>query len=334
MLRFERRRTGEIMQKMALILGASGKIGRHSRQAFEAAGWAVRCFDRARDDMAVAARGASVIVNGLNPPKYHAWATLIPAITRDVIAAAKASGATVIIPGNVYNLDDRGGEWSESTPHHPPTQKGRIREEMERAYEASGVRAIVLRAGAFIEPDGKDDTMALLFLREIRKGRVFIAGDPNAMQAYCYLPDWAAAAVALADKRLELSTFEDIPFAGHAFTAEQLRQALSTELGRPLAFSHLPWWVMTALSPFWELARETREMRYLWSLSHTLSGAKLARLLPELRPTPFVEMVRRCLPADLRRSTAGLSPAPSASTDASSKARATAARPAQPQSSR
>lgn len=304
MFRFERRRTGETMQKIALILGASGKIGRHARKAFETAGWHVRCFDRARDDMVEAAHGASVIVNGLNPPKYHAWATLIPAITRDVIAAAKASGATVIIPGNVYNLDARGGEWSESTPHHPPTRKGRIREEMERAYEASGVRTIVLRAGAFIEPDGKDDTMALLFLREIRKGRVFIAGDANAMQAYCYLPDWAAAAVALADKRLELRPFEDIPFPGHAFTAEQLRQALSAELGRPLAFSHLPWWVMTALAPFWELARETREMRYLWSLSHTLSGEKLARLLPELRPTPFEEVVRRSLPADLRSSTA------------------------------
>jgi hypothetical protein len=70
----------------------------------------------------------------------------------------------------------------------------------------------------------------------------------------------------------------------------------------------------------------------LWSLSHTLSGEKLARLLPELRPTPFEEVVRRSLPADLRSSTAELSPTPSASTNSSPKAPAIVARRAQQQS--
>lgn len=305
------------MQKTALILGASGKIGRNARAAFEAAGWRVRCFDRARDDMLQAARGAEVIVNGLNPPNYHAWARLIPAITREVIAAAKASGATVIVPGNVYNLDDRGGEWSESTPHRPTTKKGRIREEMERAYEASGVRTIVLRAGSFIEPNGKDDTMALLLMRELKHGKVFVAGDPNALHTYCYLPDWAAAAVALAEKRMQLALFEDVPFPGHAFTAESLRELLSAELGRPLRFGHLPWWVMTALSPFWEMAREMREMRYLWSLSHTLSGEKLARLLPEFRATPLCEVLRQSLPSGLQRADVTARNPPVTSADAS-----------------
>lgn len=292
------------MQKIALILGTSGKIGRHSRRAFEAAGWQVRCFDRARNNLTEAARGADVIVNGLNPPKYHDWATLIPAITRDVIAAAKVSGATVIIPGNVYNLDDHGGEWSESTPHRPTTKKGRIREDMERAYDASGVRTVVLRAGAFIEPHGKDDTMALLFMRNIRASKLVIPGDPSAMQAYCYVPDWAAAALALAEKRHELQMFEDIPFAGHAFTAEYLREVVSAELGRSITFSRFPWWLFSALAPFWELAREMREMRYLWSLPHTLSGEKLACLLPEFRATPLHEVLRSSLPEELRR-TAG-----------------------------
>lgn len=288
------------MSKIALILGASGKIGRHACAAFGGAGWEVRRFDRARGDMTEAARGVDVIVNGLNPPKYHDWATLIPAITRQVIAAAQASGATVILPGNVYNLDDRGGEWSEATPHRPPTKKGRIREDAEQAYRASGIRTLVLRAGNFIEPNGHDDTMALLYLRNIRSGKLVIAGDPAATLAYCYVPDWAAAAVALAEKRHELETFEDVPFPGHAFSAAELRELLAAELGRPLTYSPLPWWLFGALSPFWELAREMLEMRYLWSLPHTLSGEKFARLLPEFQGTPLQEVLRRSLPADLR----------------------------------
>jgi nucleoside-diphosphate-sugar epimerase len=293
------------MTKTVLILGASGKIGRHSREVFGRAGWEVRSFDRKRGNLAQDARGVDVIVNGLNPPKYHDWQNLIPAITRDVTAAAKANGATVIVPGNVYNIGDVPREWSESTPHRPTTKKGRIREEMERAYEASGVQTIVLRAGNFIDPYHSDDVMSLLLLRAIDRGKITVPGDPNVLQAYCYVPDWARAAVGLAEKRGELARFEDVPFPGHAFTAEELRRFLSRELGRELTYASFPWWLFTALGPFWELAREMNEMRYLWNTPHTLSGEKLARLLPEFRSTPLEAVWRAGLPESVARRRVG-----------------------------
>src|SRR5690606_11144032 len=85
------------MAKQVLILGASGKIGSHSARAFAHAGWSVRNYDREAGNMSAAAEGADVIVNGLNPPAYHDWEHLVPAITEQVIAAARASGATVIL---------------------------------------------------------------------------------------------------------------------------------------------------------------------------------------------------------------------------------------------
>jgi nucleoside-diphosphate-sugar epimerase len=279
------------MTKTALILGSSGKIGRHSLQAFAGAGWQVRAYDRKRGDMVSAARGADVIVNGLNPPNYHDWARIIPAVTAQVIEAAKASGATVMIPGNVYNLSPEVSEWSEHTPHTPTTKKGRIREEMEQAYRAAGVRTIVLRAGNFIDPERNGDVMSLVLLRDLARGKVTAPGDVNAMQAYCYLPDWARAAVALAEIKDQLAPFEDIPFPGHNFTLEQLRTFLSARLGRPLGIARFPWWVMTLASPFWELARELREMRYLWDLSCTLSAEKCSRILPDFRATPLSEVL-------------------------------------------
>jgi nucleoside-diphosphate-sugar epimerase len=288
------------MTKTVLILGASGKIGSHSRLAFEQAGWVVRRYDRKAENLLEAARGADVIINGLNPPRYHDWEHLVPAYTAEVIEAARASGATVIVPGNVYNFGATGGEWSEATPHHPNTKKGRIREEMEKTYRASGVCTIILRAGNFIDPRQTDDVMSLVFLREIKKGKLTVIGDASAMQAYCYVPDWARAAVGLAEIRDRLETFEDIPFPGHAFTAEELRAFLSTELGRPLGIAKFPWWVMRLTSPFWELAREMLEMRYLWSTSHELSRKKLARLLPAFEPTSLEEVMLAGVPRELR----------------------------------
>ena len=78
------------MTKTVLILGGSGKIGRHSAAAFRKAGWQVRQFDRVRDDMTRAAMGCDVIVNGLNPPNYHDWAGIIPQICIQLLGTALA----------------------------------------------------------------------------------------------------------------------------------------------------------------------------------------------------------------------------------------------------
>jgi nucleoside-diphosphate-sugar epimerase len=278
------------MTGTALILGATGRIGRHATDAFAAAGWTARRFQRGTD-MAAAAQGADVIVNGLNPPAYHDWDRLIPAITTEVIAAARASGATVIVPGNVYNFGAEPGLWSETTPQRPITRKGRIRVEMEAAYRASGVPTIILRAGSFIDPEAQGDVMAMAHLRDIRRGKVTALGNPDTRQAYAYLPDWARAAVLLAERRKDLAPFEDIPFAGHTFTTRQLRDGLVWIAGRDLGLNTFPWWLMTALSPFWELAREMSEMKGMWSVDHALDGSKLARLCPEFRATPLDEVL-------------------------------------------
>lgn len=290
------------MAKQVLILGASGKIGSHSARAFAHAGWSVRNYDREAGNMSAAAEGADVIVNGLNPPAYHDWEHLVPAITEQVIAAARASGATVILPGNVYNFGAEGGEWSEGSPHAPQTRKGRIREEMERRYRASGTRTIVLRAGNFIVPERRDDVMSMVLLRSLGRDKVTLMGAPDVLQAYCYVPDWARAAVLLAEKRAELAPFEDVPFPGHAFTAEELRAFLTRELGRPIGTTRFPWWAVTLSAPFWELGRELLEMRYLWETPHTLSGNKLARLLPSFQATPLEDVLRAAIPDELRRS--------------------------------
>lgn len=289
------------MENTVLVLGASGKIGTHAAEAFERAGWAVRRYDRRQGDMVSAAAGASVIVNGLNPPRYHDWPRSIPVITRQVIEAAQASGAMVIVPGNVYNFGDRGGEWSESTPHAATTRKGVIRRQMEESYRASGVQTVILRAGNFIDPCRNGDVMSLLLMRNIAKGKLTCAGDPHAMQAYCYVPDWARAAVELAHMRQRLDRFEDIPFPGHSFTVEELRLVVSEYLQRPIELVSFPWWLMKALAPFWELPREMLELRYLWSTPHTLSGAKVARILPGFRATSLREVMLAGLPPALRR---------------------------------
>ncbi|NBD31008.1 MAG: NmrA family NAD(P)-binding protein [Alphaproteobacteria bacterium] len=281
-----------------LVLGATGRIGRHATEAFADAGWTVRPYTRGTD-MTKAAMGADVIVNGLNPPAYHNWAQLIPQITRQVIDAAQAGDATVILPGNVYNFGDTPGTWSETTPQRPVSRKGRIRKEMEAAYRAADIRTIVLRAGSFIDPAGQGDAMAELHMRSIRAGKLTAAGDPDCLHTFCYLPDWGRAAVMLAERRAQLGRFEDIPFPGHAFTIRDLQVMLEAETGRTYRITSFPWMMLRLAAPFWELARELLEMRYLWNTDHRLSDEKLALHLPDFRASDMRTAMLAGLPDDI-----------------------------------
>lgn len=294
------------MSKTVLILGASGRAGRNAATAFAADGWTIRRFDRKRDDIVQAAIGADVIFNGMNPPNYENWAENIPRITADAIRAAKASGATIIHPGTVYGFGNRPGLWSEDTPQRPHTVKGRIRVEMERTYrEASreGVQVILLRAGDFIDPEDEGDVMSVIYLRALARGRLTSAGDPKVTRAYAYMPDFARAAVMLANRRDSLGRYEDIPFAGHAFSVLELKTEIERQIGRGLRLTRFPWGLIRLISPVWRLGRELLEMRYLWSLEHRLDGRKLARLLPDFAPTPLAGVVAASLAANGDRNT-------------------------------
>jgi nucleoside-diphosphate-sugar epimerase len=271
------------MTKTVLILGANGKFGKHCATAFQSKGWTVRRFDRKTQDMTKAAMGADVIVNGLNPPNYNNWATNIPPITRAVIKAAKSSGATIILPGNVYVFGDTPGVWDENTPHSPNSRKGQIRVELEAAYRKAaleGVQTINLRAGDIIDPESPETIMGIVMFKGLAKGKLTLMGRPDVPHSWCYVPDFARAAVALAEKRAELATYEDIPFSGQTMSGTEIKQTLEALLGRSLKTPTFPWWALALASPVWEMARELREMRYLWDTAHQLSSDRLETLLP------------------------------------------------------
>ncbi|OYW56618.1 MAG: epimerase [Rhodobacterales bacterium 12-65-15] len=288
------------MTKTALVLGASGAFGGQVALALEVAGWTVKRFRRG-GDMAAAAMGARVIVNGLNPPNYHDWAGQIPAITAKVIAAGRASGATILVPGNVYPFGVEPAPWGPDTPHRPVSRKGRIRAEMEAAYrkaaETGEPRCILLRGGDFLLPKAPQLLMNRMLLSKVAKNRITTLGDPDAQHAYAYLPDMARAAVGLIERGDALPAYADIPFAGHAFSVNDLASLVARLTGRKMQVARYPVWLFTLLAPFWELAREFREMLYLNSHPHWLDPAPLRHWLPDHKDTPLDQVIAAHLAA-------------------------------------
>ena len=162
--------------KTALVLGAAGGAGGEVARQLRDAGWEVRALKRGmtatpstrdgiiwiggdamnRDEVMAAAQGCSVIVHAVNPPGYRRWAELVLPMLDNTIAAARAQGATIVLPGTVYNFGpDAFPELHEDSPQNPQTRKGAIRVELERRLKAAtdhGARVIVVRAGDFFGP--------------------------------------------------------------------------------------------------------------------------------------------------------------------------------------
>ena len=287
------------MTQTALILGATGRFGSHTAQAFNEARWTTKFFTRGTD-MAKAAEGCDIIVNGLNPPNYQNWQTEIPRITSEVIRAARASGATVLLPGNVYNFGIEPAPWSDKTNQFPCSRKGRIRVEMEKAYlDASrgGVRSIILRAGDFVDTHGSGGFFDLVITKPLARGRISYPGPTDVAHAWAYLPDVARAAVLLAEKRTEFPAFADLSFGGWTLTGAELAEEIMRLTGRTVVAKRMSWLPIQLASPVWRLGRELLEMRYLWNHPHWLDGQKLEQILPEFEPTPIGPALLSTLPA-------------------------------------
>jgi len=156
--------------KTALVLGATGGIGGEVARALAARGWRVRGFARkpqaGRDgldwrqgdamvaaDVAAAAEGVDLIMHAVNPPGYRDWDRLVLPMLENTIAAARAAGAAILLPGTIYNYGpDAFPLIAENAPQHPVTRKGAIRVRMESRLKeaaAAGTTVLVVRAGDF-----------------------------------------------------------------------------------------------------------------------------------------------------------------------------------------
>jgi len=303
--------------RIALIIGATGSFGAHAAQALLKHGWIIRALARNperaargtavhapidwirgdamnRADVVAAAEGARLIVHAANPAGYHDWKGLVLPMVDNAIAAARASGARLVLPGNVYNFaPDAGAEIAEDAPQAPTTRKGVIRVEAERRLRQAadkGVKVLVLRAGDYFGPAAPNSALGWQITR--RGGRmtgVYRPGPAEAGHAFAYLPDLAETLARLVDAEDRLAGFERVHFHGHWLDRnDTMGEAIRRVGGQArLPIRAFPWPMVWALSPVVEMFRELWEMRYLWRQPIGLSNARLIALLGAEPHTPL-----------------------------------------------
>jgi nucleoside-diphosphate-sugar epimerase len=310
-------------QKIALVLGATGGVGGTLSNSLLNHGWQVKALVRdpakaakqcdpritliAGDAMKAAdtlkaAEGVQVIAHCVNPRGYKDWDKLVLPMIDNTIAAAKAVGARILLPGTVYNYGlEAFPLLKANAPQHPISRKGAIRVELEKHLESAshdGVPVLIVRAGDFFGGNAAGSSWFNLALVKPGKPLTSVArpNDPGVGHPWAYLPDLAETMARLLDLGPQ-APFERYHFEGFTdVTGHDMTDAIRAATGKPnLPEKNLPWWIFSLAAPFVTALREVREMRYLWRNPHRLDNTELVKLLGEEPRTPIVAAVKQTL---------------------------------------
>ncbi|MBS9475955.1 NAD-dependent epimerase/dehydratase family protein [Ancylobacter radicis] len=310
--------------KTVLVLGATGGIGGAMAHTLLARGWQVRALTRSgtpglRDgilwqrgdalaaaDVARAAEGASLIVHAVNPPGYRDWDRLVLPMLANTLAAARAGGARLLLPGTVYNYGPDvfapGAPLiTEDAPQAPLTRKGAIRVAMERELEAAAARGdspvLIVRAGDYFGPQAANNWFGQVLVKAGTAPRsIQYPGRAGVGHQWAYLPDVAETMARLVE-RDDLPAFARFHMDGHwDDDGTRMIGAIRRVLGAPdLPVKAFPWTLARLASPVVPLFRELMEMRYLWQEPVRLDNGRLRATLGAEPHTPLDEAVRASL---------------------------------------
>ena len=305
------------MTKSVLILGARGRLGLSAVRAFAAAGWrvlgqvrpgatpppvpGVQWLATALHDTEALhrqAQGVQVVVHAINPAyTTAAWQAEVLPLTEAALAIAQSLGASLMVPGNVYNFGPNAPlVLQPATPQAAHTAKGRVRMAMEQRLAASPVQTIVLRAGDFFG-QGTGSWFDTVVAKELPRGVLRYPAAPGVNTAWAYLPDLAQTFVRVAEKQSVLGAHTVLHFAGHNLCAADWQAVLAGPMaargwlaaGAVPALRALPWWLLRMGGWFSPVLASLVEMRYLWQRPYGLDNFALVRLIgPEPR-TPLAQ---------------------------------------------
>ncbi|SDJ83781.1 Nucleoside-diphosphate-sugar epimerase [Sediminibacillus albus] len=303
--------------KKALVLGASGAIGRAITFELANRGVAVTAFARHRDklerlfkdhpqiavhsgdvfskdELVLAASGNDVIFHAINLP-YPEWGEKQPILLANILEAARIQQAKLAMVDNIYAYAK-----SERVPvpetyaKQPPTKKGTIRLELENMAKQSEVPVLIAHFPDFYGPGVESSVLNYTFQSIVRnKGAMFV-GNQKIHREFIYTPDGAKAIVNLAMQEAAYGQNWNIPGAG-TITGREIIQIAKAYTGYSKKVRTVTKPMIRMLGLFDSMMREYVEMFYLNEIPLILSGDKYEKHIGPVPRTSYREGVEQTL---------------------------------------
>ena len=197
-----------------------------------------------------AAKDASTIFLCTNPP-YTDWAAQWPPIYEAAIAAASATGARIVVMGNLYPYGSPTGAMTEHSPEMTTESKGLIRQagwvKMCAAHKAGYIQAVEVRASDYLGL-GVSSPAHLgksFFTAVMRSKTARVVGKPQLLHSWSYLPDIVTTLIAAADNPNDWGRIWHVPSS--AVTRTDIAGQINAHFGTQGKVSGYPQWRLRSI---------------------------------------------------------------------------------------
>lgn len=307
------------MSGKQVVFGCSGPIGVALMERLASAGHEVVGVCRSGESAAPA--GARIVAGDVRDPEaaarladgadvvygcvgipYAVWVDFWPGIVEGLIAAAEAAEARLVFADNLYCYGAQNRPLSEDMPFtaygRKPPLRAKLARTMLEAHRVGRAPVALVRASDFYGPGVTDSGLgAQVFPRLLAGKRVRLLGDPDAVHAFTYAPDFAHALAVMG-----AAEDEDYGQAWHVPNAPARSQREVVELlaglgglaERPIKIRSLRRRMAMLLALFSPTLRELKELMYQWELPFRVDHSKWAERFGD-HHTPLEEGLRATL---------------------------------------
>jgi nucleoside-diphosphate-sugar epimerase len=225
-------------------------------------------------------------------PAYTNWPNGFPPLVEGVLGGLKGRGVRLAVVDNLYAYGPTGGApMREDLPYRATNRKGTARawvaERFMAAHAAGDVPVVLARASDYFGPGAVDSAVGERFFGPIVAGKAAsVFGDPDAPHSVTYVPDFAAALIAVARHEEAFGQawhVPSVPAVSFRRLADLAGGAAGTGTPR---LSRLSRPILRLAGLFVPAARETIEMLYEFEEPFVVDSSKIERAFG-LTPTPF-----------------------------------------------
>jgi nucleoside-diphosphate-sugar epimerase len=240
--------------------------------------------------LAAAAAGADTIFLCSNPP-YTRWTTDWPPIFNGAIAAAAASGAGLVIMGNLYAYGTPAAPMTEHSPLATTETKGLVRkagwEKALAAHRSGEIRAVEVRASDYYGPGaGATAHLGARFFEPLLASRTArVIGDPALTHSWSYLPDIVSTLVAAGDYQGGWGHAWHVP-SNAPVTRIEIMDQVNERWDVSGRVAGTPQWMLRTLSVVNPMMREVAASSYQFLVPFVIDSAETERALG-ISATPF-----------------------------------------------
>lgn len=235
-----------------------------------------------KENIEKAIKGSDIVYVTIGfPYKTSIWKqNWIPFIT-NVVESCIEHKSKLVFFDNIYAIgEDNINHITEESPLSPTSEKGKIREEVDRIIlkniENGKLKAIIARAPDFFGGTSNENSIIMNIvydrLKKGKKAQWFCNADK--IHSYGFVPDLAKGTAILGNTESAFNQIWNLPTSSEKTTGRKWVQLFANEMNQKPTFTILPNWLLKTIGIFMPIMKELAEMNYQYDRDYFFDSSK------------------------------------------------------------